>query len=196
MTLKSSRMKNFVLVVVVLMTVMLFINCSKTPPEPTLKTRLLITLRDDEGKSVDSAIVKLFKNGTTTAITKMVDSTGIAYFPDLETVTYHWTAEKGCKTNLASQQTLNKPLVEGGILYGYSVLSSRAVLKIQNTSADKYKLTDSTINVSLAADTTLYVYPKIGNRTFHFVPVDTLKKAKDTVLKIRCGDTAFLKLPF
>ena len=189
-------MKNFIPGWILSMTVLLFITCAKTQPEPVLKTRLLITLRDDEGKSVDSAVVKLYKKGTTIPVIKTVDSTGIAYFPDLETATYYWTAEKGCKNNLASQQTLNKPLIEGVILYGYSILSSRAVLQIENTSADKYQLSDSTINVSLAGDTTMYVYPKIGNRTFHFVPSDTLKKTKDTMVNIICGDTAFLKLPF
>lgn len=173
------------------------VSCTKIAPEPVLKTRLLITLRDDEGKRVDSALVTLYKNGVAAPVdTLSVDSTGIAYFPDLAVATYHWTAAKGCKTNLASQQSLNKPLIEGMILYGYSVLSSRAVLKIENTTANTYTIADSTINVSFRGDTTLYVYPKIGTRTFHFEPADTLKNALDTVMEVTCGDTAYLKLPF
>lgn len=181
-----------------MMAVFLFVTCSKIQPEETLKTRLLITLRDDEGKRVDSALVTLYKTGVTTPVdTLSVDSTGIAYFPDLDVATYYWTAAKGCKTNLASQQSLNKPLIQGMILYGYSVLSSRAVLKIENTTANTYKIMDSTISVSFRGDTTLYVYPKIGKRTFHFAPVDTVNnKALDTVMQLNCGDTAYLKLPF
>lgn len=190
-------MKTFLPVLTILLfCALLFLTCSKMPPDPVLKTRLIITLLDDEGKSVDSAVVKLYKSGMDTPMVKIADSTGLVFYDDLETVLYRWTAQKGCKNNLASQSSLNGPLLQGLALYGSSVLSARAVLKITNTAPYAYKLTDSTISVSFKADTTLYVYPKIGSRKLHFVPSDTLKKARDTLVQIKCGDTAFIKLPF
>ena len=188
-------MKTFLLTSILLFFALLFFTCSKIQPWPAPKTGLVITLADDEGKRVDSTIVKLYKKGIDTPMVKMADSTGLLYYPDLEIGLYYWTAQKGCKNILASQSSLAQPLTQGIISYGYSVLSRRAVLKITNAAPYAYKLTDSTISVSFKADTTLYVYPKIGVRTLHFAPSDTLKKARDTVMQIKCGDTAFIKLP-
>jgi len=174
---------------------LLFLTCTKAPPQPLLKTRLIITVLDDEGKSVDSSVVKLYKEGVDTPIVKIADSTGLVLFPDLEPALYRWTVQKGCKSNLASQSSLNRKLLQGLAMYGSSILSARAVLKITNTSSYAYKITDSTISVSIKADTSIFVYPKIGLRTLHLVPADTLKAASNKVIQIKCGDTAYIKLP-
>jgi hypothetical protein len=174
---------------------LLFITCTKVLPEAERKTRLIITLLDDEGKSVDSAVVKLYKEGIDTPMVKIADRTGLVIYPDLEVALYRWTAQKGCKNNLASQSSLNRPLLQGLALYGSSILSARSVLKITNTASYAYKITDSTINVSIKADTAIFVYPKIGSRTLHLVPSDTLKAASNKVIQINCGDTAYIKLP-
>jgi hypothetical protein len=189
-------MKTFLLSSILIFCALVFFTCSKVTTVPSLKTRLVITLADDEGKSVDSTVVKLYKKGIDTPMVKIADSTGLIYYSDLEVAIYYWTAQKGCKNILASQSSLNGPLPEGLASYQYCVLSSRAVLKITNTAPFDYKLTDSTISITFKADTILYAYPKIGLRTLHFVPSDTLIKARDTVMQIKCGDTAFIKLPF
>jgi hypothetical protein len=189
-------MKTFLPSSILIFFALVFLTCTKEAPVPSLKTRLVITLADDEGKSVDSTVVKLYKKGIDTPMVKIADSTGLIYYSDLEVATYYWTAQKGCKNILASQSSLSGPLPQGLATYRYCVLSSRAVLKITNTAPFAYRLTDSTISVSFKADTTLYAYPKIGLRTLHFVPSDTLQKARDTVMRIKCGDTTFIKLPF
>jgi hypothetical protein len=180
---------------ILLFCALLFFACTKVPPEPVLKTRLIITILDDEGKSVDSAVVKLYKEGVDTPMVKIADRTGIVLYPDLDTALYRWTVQKGCRNNLASQSSLNRPLLKGLALYGSSILSARAVLKITNTAPYAYKITDSTISVSIKSGTAIFVYPKIGSRTLHLVPSDTLKKASNHVIQIKCGDTAYIKLP-
>lgn len=176
---------------------LLFITCTKIPPEPVLKTRLMITLGDDEGKSVDSTIVKLFRKSDSTLVEeRMSDSTGVLYYTDLQPILYYWTAEKGCKNIRASQTTLNKPLIEGAIMYGYSILSNRATLHIINTSQNSYTISDSTMTFTLPKDTAMFVYPKIGSHIFKSTASDTLVKIKDSTLSFACGDTVFIKYPF
>ena len=120
-------MKTFLTTSILLFCALVFLTCYKAPPEPARKTRLIITLADDEGKSVDSTVVKLYRKGIDTPMVKIADSTGLLYFPDLEVGLYYWTAQKGCKNNLASQSSLNEPLTKGLASYGYSILSRRAV---------------------------------------------------------------------
>jgi len=195
-------MKTYVTLLVILLSAcFLFLKCSKTPPVEKRKTRLMITIRDDEGKSVDSTIVRLYKNATDTGITRMCDSTGVLLYPDLDTVVYYWTAVKDCKNNRASQTTLNRPLQEGLILYGYSVLSANGTLKVHNSSTLQYKILDSTFTITvpvfsatLPADTTWFGYPKVGNHRIY--AIDTAGNKKDTLITFRCGDTAVLNLPF
>ena len=175
---------------------LLFLQCAKTPPQQHLKTRLMITLGDDSGKSVAGTVVRLYKNAADTGIVRIADSTGKLYYPDLDTVLYYWTAQKGCKNNRASQTTLGRPLIDGVILYGYSVLSATAILKVTNKSTEPYKLSDSTFSVTLAADTTWFGYPKIGPHKLHAEKVSMPGIGKDTIVQITCGDTTVLNLPF
>lgn len=173
----------------------LFIKCSKVPPPEVLKTRLLIKLRDLEGKSVTGTIVRLYKNSADSGITKVADSTGVLYYPDLEVATYYWIARNGCKNNLASQTTLNRPLIEGHILYGNSVLSATSAFKIINKSPDSLKISDSTFSLKLRGDTTYWVYHKIGSYKLHYETVKAPLITKDTMVAIKCNDTTVLNLP-
>ena len=175
---------------------LLFLKCGKIPPPEILKTRLLITLKDDKGLSVAGTIVRLYKNAADTGIVRIADSSGILYYPDLEVAVYYWLAEKGCKNNRASQTTLNRPLIEGVILYGYVVLSETGTLKIKNNATEPYKLFDSTFTVKLPADTTYFVYPKVGLHRIRAEKVSTPGIGKDSIIQIKCGDTTYINLPF
>ena len=174
----------------------LFFNCAKIPPPEKLKTRLLITLKDDKGLSVVGTVVRLFKNAADTGIVRIADSSGVLYYPDLEVALYYWLAEKGCKNNRASQTTLNRPLVEGFILYGYAVLSETGTLKITNNSAEAYKLFDSTFTVKLPADTIYFTYPKVGRHKIRVEKISTPGVGKDSIIQIKCSDTVYIKVPF
>ncbi len=83
---------------------MLFVMCTKN--EEIIKTGQFITLKDETGKAVTGATVRVYKNVSDTGITQLSDTTGVVYFPDLEVALYYWLAEKGCKTNRNSQVTL------------------------------------------------------------------------------------------
>jgi hypothetical protein len=190
-------MKTYVpVLIMVLLTSLLFLKCAKTPRQEKLKTRLMITLGDDEGKSVAGTVVRLYKDVADTGIMRTADSTGKLYYPDLEPTLYYWSAQKGCKNNRASQTTLNRPLLDGIILYGYSVLSANGTLKVKNNSAESYKLSDSTFSVTLPADTTWFGYPKIGVHKIHAEKINTPGTGKDTLVQIKCGDTTVINLPF
>jgi len=185
------------LISVLSLTCLLFLKCAKTVPQEKLRTRLLITLRDDEGKSVAGTVVRLYKNAADTGITRIADSTGVLLYPDLDTVLYHWLAVKGCKNNRGSQTTLNRPLLDGIILYGYSVLSNTGILKVKNNSTETYKLSDSTFfNVTLPADTTCYLYPKIGTHKIHAEKLSAPGIGKDSLIQIKCNDSTLISLPF
>ena len=174
----------------------LFLNCAKIPPPEKLKTRLMITLKDDKDLSVAGTVVRLYKNAADTGIISVADSSGILYYPDLKVAVYYWLAEKGCKNNRASQTTLNRPLIEGFILYGYAVLSETGTLKITNNSAEAYKLSDSTFTVKLPADTTYFTYPKVGFHKIRVEKVSTPGVGKDSIIQIKCYDTTYIKVPF
>jgi hypothetical protein len=190
-------MKTYVpVLIILLLTSLLFLRCAKTPPKEKLKTRLMITLGDDEGKSVAGTVVRLYKNSADTGIVRIADSTGKLYYPDLDTTLYYWTAQKGCKNNRASQTTLNRPLIDGIILYGYSVLSANGTLIVKNNLAEPYKLSDSAFSITLPADTTWVGYPKIGVHKIHAEKVSTPGIGMDSLIQIKCGDTAFINLPF
>jgi hypothetical protein len=182
--------------IIALLTSLFFLRCAKTPPPEKLKTRLMIRLGDDEGKSVAGTVVRLYKNAMDTGIVRIADSTGKLYYPDLEPTLYYWFAEKGCKNNRRSQTTLNRPLIDGIILYGYSVLSANGTLKVTNNAAEPYKLSDSTFSITLPADTTWFGYPKIGVHKLHAEKVSTPGIGKDSLVQIKCGDTTVINLPF
>lgn len=174
---------------------LLFLSCSKVKEE-NLQTRLLITLKDTAGASVSGATVRLYKNDADPGIIKTSDSSGLVFFPSLDVELYYWLAEKGCKTNRNSQMTLNKPLISGAILYGYSVLSETGTLKITNNAGEPYLVTDSVFTVTLASDTTYIMYPKIGTYLIHSEKVSTPGIGKDSVIQIACGTTTVLDLPY
>lgn len=185
-----------VFVLLILLPCLLFFNCAKIQPPEKLKTRLLITLKDDKGLSVAGTVVRLYKNAADTGIVRIADSSGILYYPDLDVAVYYWLAEKGCKNNRASQTTLNRPLVEGFILYGYAVLSETGTLKITNSTAETYKLFDSTFSVKLPADTIYFTYPKVGVHRIKVEKVSTPGVGKDSTIQINCSDTTYIQLPF
>lgn len=173
----------------------LLASCSKYE-EPVLSTRLHITVVDDSSKAVSGATVRLYKNTQDTGITQLSDTAGNVLFLNLEPRLYYWLAEKGCKTNRNSQMALDRPLIEGVILYGRSVMTETGILKIINTSTDSYKVTDSVFTITLAKDTTYIVYPKVGKRTIYTEKIASAGTIKDTSIQIRCGDTSILRIPF
>ena len=185
-----------VFVLLLLQTCLLFFSCAKIQPPEKLKTRLMITLKDDKGLSVAGTVVRLYKNAADTGIVRIADSSGILYYPNLDVAVYNWLAEKGCKNNRASQTTLNRPLVEGFILYGYAVLSETGTLKITNSAAETYKLFDSTFSVKLPADTIYFTYPKVGRHRIRVEKLSTPGIGKDSIIQIKCSDTTVIKLPF
>ncbi len=185
-----------ILVLLLLLPCLLFFNCAKIQPPEKLKTRLLITLKDDKGLNVAGTVVRLYKNAADTGIVRIADSSGILYYPDLDVAVYYWLAKKGCKNNRASQTTLNRPLIEGFILYGYAVLSETGTLKMTNNSAEAYKLFDSTFTVKLPADTTYFTYPKVGFHKIRAEKVSTPGVGKDSIIQIKCSDTTYIKVPF
>lgn len=175
----------------------MLLQCTKPLPPEVLKTRLLITLRDEKGESVNGTVVTLYKkNVPDSAIVRIADSSGVLLYPDLEIATYYWLAKKDCKTNLASQTTLGRNLVNGAILYGYSVMAATSTLKLKNNAADAYKLFDPTINLTLPADTNFIAYPKVGSHTLRLQKLSEPRTFKDTILQFNCGDTTDLNIPF
>ncbi len=179
---------------------MLFVMCSKN--EEIVKTGLFITLKDETGTAVKGATVRVYKNVSDTGITQLSDTTGVVYFPDLEVALYYWLAEKGCKTNRNSQVTLNRPLISGVVLYGFSILSETGILKITNNSTEPYKVSDSLRNVAmqfkitLNKDSTYIAYPKVGSHVIHSEKLSTPGIGKDTLMQIACGVTNILNLPY
>ena len=171
-------------------------SCSK-PIQPEIqKPRLFISLRDDSGKTVMGATVRLYKNVADTGITKISDSSGAVLFTELEPTLYHWLAEKGCKTNRISQTSLNRDLIPDAVLYGYSVLSETGALKVVNNTPDIYKLYDSLFTVNIHKDTPYTGYWRVGSHLLHTQKIDPTAIIKDTLISIRCGDTTILNLPF
>jgi hypothetical protein len=181
--------------VIFLLSCLILMNCSKYQ-ETVLKPRLLITLKDESGNSVRGATVRLYKNAQDTGITQLSDTTGIVLFENLEPVLYFWDAEKGCKTNRISQHTLNRPLIEDVVLYGYSVMSETGTLKIDNTSIEPYKVTDSLFNITVYKDTPYIAHRKIGSYTIRSSKLSTPGIVKDSLIQIRCSDTTILHLPY
>src|SRR6187455_2598941 len=102
--------------IISLLLICLFPNCTKVEKQETRKPRLFITLKDDIGKSISGATVRLYKNNIDSSLIKISDSTGVVMFFDLDVATYHWIAEKGCLSNRTSQTTLNRNLIPNAIL--------------------------------------------------------------------------------
>lgn len=187
----------FFIIVLLILTSLAYITCSKKVDDLPLKPRLLITLKDTDKQSVAGATVKLYKDSADPGIIKISDTAGIVIFDSLDVALYYWLAQKDCKTNWNSQRTLNKVLVPDVILYGYSVLSETGTLKITNSSNDPYKIVDSSYKYSfnVSKDTPYLGYPYTGLHLIHKEKVSTPGVGKDTVIKIICGDTSVINLP-
>ncbi len=181
--------------IVLVLVCFLFVGCSKTQVIFE-KPKLFITLKDALGNGVDSATVRLYKNAQDSGISQLSDTSGVVIFSNLEPVLYYWFAEKGCATNRISKNTVNRPLIEGAILYGYSVMYETGTLKITNTSAEPYKVSDSFFDITLPGDTTYIVYPIAGSRTIHSEKVSTPGIGKDTLIKTQCGNTNIIMIPY
>ncbi len=195
--LKENKMNNRSVGFIVIVSVsFLFVRCSKTQVTIFEKPKLFITLKDPLGKGVDSATVRLYKNAQDSGITQLTDTSGFVIFNNLEPVLYYWFAQKGCATNRISKNTVGRPLIKGAILYGYSAMYETGTLKITNTSAEPYKVSDSFFNITLPGDTTYIVFPIAGSRTIHSEQISTPGMGKDTLIKTLCGDTSILKIPY
>lgn len=190
-------MKNYgQFLILLILIISQLVQCSKPIlPEP-IKPTLLITLKNDSGKSVSGATVRLYKNNSDTGITQLSDSTGIVIFYDLDTTLYYWLAKKGCLTNGISQTTLNRPLIQNATMYGYSILSETGTLKIINNSPEPYKVSDSLFNISIKKDTPYIAFRRVRSYLIHSEKISTPGIGKDTLIKIRCNDTSVINLPY
>ncbi len=189
-------MKNRTLeIIALLLVISFFTNCSKTT-EVTGKPVLFITLKDETRNAVSGATVRLYKNAADSGITKLSDSTGVVIFYDLDATLYYWDAEKDCKTNRYSQNTINRPLIPGVVLYGYSVLSATGELKITNNSPGAYIISDSRFTSTIKSDSVFTTYHNVGAYTIRSVPVGDSTLIRDTTIQISCNDTTFINLPY
>ncbi len=182
--------------IILLLLICLLPNCTKVVKQEIIKPRLYITLKDDLGKSISGATVRLYKNTPDSSLIKISDSTGVVLFSDLDVATYHWVAEKGCLSNRTSQTTLNRNLVPDAILYGYSVMAETGVLKIINNSPEPYKVSDSLFNITVKKDSPYITYRRTRSYLIRSEKVSTPGIGKDTLINIRCRDTSFLHLPY
>ena len=101
-------------------------------------------------------------------------------------------------TNRNSQTTIGHPLIQGAVLYGYSIMSETGTLILTNSSTDRYKLTDSIFNINtiIPNDTTFIVYPFVGAHILHTQNMSPSGLTKDTLIQVQCGDTSSLIIPF
>lgn len=195
-TVSKDKMKKRTPVIIALLLVISFLtNCSKTT-EVTVKPILLITLKDETRNPVSGATVRLYKNTADSGITKLSDSTGVVIFYDLEPTIYYWEAAKDCKTNRHSQNTINRALIPGVVLYGYSFLSETGELKITNNSPGAYIISDSRFSSTIKSDSSFITYHKVGTYLLHSVSVSDSTLIKDTSFQITCNDTTFINLPY
>ncbi len=189
-------MKESQCLIFVILIASLLVSCAKPIKQEILKPTLFITIRDDSGKAVNGASVRLYKNISDTGLARFSDSTGVVIFYELDTTLYHWLAQKGCSTNRVSQTTLNRPLLPNGVFYGYSVLSQTGTLRIINTSTEPYKVSDSLFNFTVYKDTPYVSHRRAGSYKIHSEKLSTPGVGKDTVIIIKCGDTCLLSLPY
>ncbi|MEO5889587.1 MAG: hypothetical protein ABIQ31_05005 [Ferruginibacter sp.] len=190
-------MKNYYPIFIVLLLISsLAIKCSKVMLPETKKPVLLITVKDDTGKSITGVSVRLYKNLRDSGITQLSDSTGIVIFNDLDTTIYYWFAQKGCKTNRISQGTLNRALTPNAVFYGYSAMTETGALKIINNSTEPYKVSDSLINITIKKDTPYFAFRRVRSYLIHSEKVSTPGVRKDSLIKVKCGDTTVLNLPY
>ncbi len=203
--LKENKMNILKIGLIILTPVcLLFVKCSKKQEVIILKPSLFITLRDSAGKGVSGATVRLYKDAQDSGITQISDTTGVVLFQNLEAKIYYWLAQKGCSTNRNSKNTINRPLIQGVVLYGYSLMSATGILKITNTSAEPYKISDSLFNIkqsngfniTLSSDTPYIAYPRVGSYVIHSEKVSTPGIGKDTLIKVQCGDTSIIFLSY
>ncbi len=171
-------------------------DCKKQLPQEIKKPSLFITLKNDSGKSISGATVRLYKNNIDPGLIKISDSMGVVIFSDLDTAVYYWIAERGCLSNRVSQITLNRKLVPNVILYGYSVMAEAGVFKIINNSPEPYKVSDSLFNITVKKDSPYIAYRRARSYLIHSEKISTPGMGKDTLIKIKCNDTSFLRLPY
>ena len=186
----------FFSLLVILLITSLLVSCSDPIKEELGKPELRIKIRDDSGKAISGVKVRLYKNIVDSGFTQISDSTGLVIFSELEAALYYWLAEKGCKTNRISQMTLNRALAPGTVHYGYSVVVETGTLKIINNSSEAYKVSDSLFNITVNKDTPYVAHRRVRCYLIHSEKTNTPGVGKDTLIKIRCGDTSILNLPY
>ena len=180
----------------ILLIYFVFVGCSNPFMEDLGKPELRIKIRDDSGKIISGAKVRLYKTVVDSGLTQISDSSGLVVFSGLEVALYYWLAEKGCKTNRISQMTLERPLTLGAVHYGYSVLAETGTLKITTNSSQTYKISDSLVNITVSKDTPYIAARRVRSYLVHSENVNTPGVGKDTLVRIRCGDTTALALPY
>ncbi|MFT3680041.1 MAG: hypothetical protein QM791_07190 [Ferruginibacter sp.] len=181
------------LLIILLSASIVFTKCTKTV-EPTVKPRLFISVKDEKGTGIEGVPVRIYKDSADPGSTKLSDTSGNVIFYNLDPVIYYWWAQKDCKTNRISQTTLNRALIPNTVMYGYSVLTETAALKISNNSTGAYKISDSVFSTTIKADTSFIVYHKTGNYKIRTEITGDTTTRKDTTIRFTCGDTSYLNI--
>lgn len=122
-------------------------SCIKDEAEPTPKTSLEVSIKDNLGNPVRDAVVKLYssetdwKKGTNqVGAVQYSDAEGRVTFDNLSNIKYYWFAEKGCLNNVNGSITTTSPLAEGVKNTVNSILTGTGTLKFTSTSSNPYRI--------------------------------------------------------
>lgn len=119
-------------------------SCSKDSFETPKTTSLEITLRDELGNVIPSAIVKLYasesdyRSGTNSLSIKYSNSSGIVTFDNLTSMKYYFSADKDCLSNIFGGNATSSSLVLNQKNNVVCVLGKTGTLKFTNLSSNPY----------------------------------------------------------
>jgi hypothetical protein len=135
------RIRNLLFYFVILLFV---VSCDK---EEDLPTSLEILVKDDIGRVVSGASVKLYtsqtdwENGTNQfSQTQFSDASGKVKFSDLSPIRYYWFAQKDCYNNVGGGVTTTSPLQANVNSTTNAIISAKGSLVFQNVSSNPYRI--------------------------------------------------------
>lgn len=191
------KRRHYYYLLTILLVYFAFAGCSNPFQEVNLgKPELRIKIRDDTGKAITGARVRLYKRVIDSSLTQISDSTGLVVFSGLDLDLYYWLADQGCRTNRTSQMTLDRPLTLGAVYYGYSVLAETGTVKITTNTSQTFTVFDSVVTIRVNRDTPYIAARRVKSYLIHSENINTPGVGKDTTIKIRCSDTTALVLPY
>ncbi len=121
-----------------------FQSCSKESVDSPKTTSLEITLRDDLGNTIPSAIVKLYpsetdyKNETNSLSVKYSNASGVVTFDNLTSMKYYFSADKDCLSNAFGGIATASSLISNQKNVSVCVLGKTGTLKFTNLSSNPY----------------------------------------------------------